>query len=125
MADNVTIFLMTDFGRTMDPAGAGGNVGSDHGWGNHLFIIGDSVNGGDFYGIDTSNGTPFPNLLIDGPDDATFNSNNARGRWIPTASVEQYAATLARWYGLPENQMSTVFPNIGTFTNTNLGFMQP
>ena len=125
MANNVTILMMTDFGRTMNPAGTGGVVGSDHAWGNHLFVIGDSVIGGDFYGVNTSNGTPFPNLLIDGPDDATSNSSNARGRWIPTTSVEQYAATLARWYGLPENQMSTVFPNIGSFTNTNLGFMQP
>lgn len=124
MASDVTVFLMTDFGRTMDPAGSGGNVGSDHGWGNHLFVVGDSVNGGDFYGENTSNGTPFPNLIIDGPDDATFSSNNARGRWIPTTSVEQYAATVARWFGLPENDMPSVFPNIGSFTNTNLGFMQ-
>ncbi len=59
--------MMTDFGRTMNPAGTGGVVGSDHAWGNHLFVIGDSVIGGDFYGVNTSNGTPFPNLLIDGP----------------------------------------------------------
>lgn len=123
MASNVTIFMMTDFGRTMNPAGTGGAVGSDHGWGNHLFIIGDSVNGGDFYGINTSNGTPYPNLSIDGPDDATNNSNNARGRWIPTTSVEQYAATLARWYGLAEQDMPIVFPNIGNFSTTDLGFM--
>lgn len=123
MASNVTIFMMTDFGRTMNPAGTGGAVGSDHGWGNHLFIIGDSVNGGDFYGINTSNGIPYPNLSIDGPDDATNNSNNARGRWIPTTSVEQYAATLARWYGLAEQDMPIVFPNIGNFSTTDLGFM--
>lgn len=124
LSGDVTVFMMTDFGRTMDPAGSGGNVGSDHGWGNQLFVVGDAVNGGDFYGENTSNGTPFPNLLIDGPDDATNNSNNARGRWIPTTSVEQYAATIARWYGLPEADMADVFPNIGSFTNTDLGFMQ-
>lgn len=122
-ANDVTIFMMSDFGRTMDPAGSGGNVGSDHGWGGHLFVIGDAVNGGDFYGLDTGNGTPFPTLTVDGPDDATFSANNARGRWIPTASVEQYAATIARWYGLPENQMSTVFPNLGSFSSSDLGFM--
>ena len=125
LADKVTIFMMTDFGRTMNPAGTGGSVGSDHGWGNHLFVIGDSVNGGDFYGTDTTNGTPFPTLTIDGPDDATNNSSNARGRWIPTTSVEQYAATLARWFGVPPQDFSTIFPNIGSFTNTDLGFMQP
>ena len=123
MSSNVTVFLMTDFGRTMNPAGTGGTVGSDHGWGNHLFILGDSVNGGDFYGINSSNGTPFPNLQIDGPDDATNSSANARGRWIPTTSVEQYAATLARWYGLAEEDMTAVFPNIGSFATTDLGFM--
>lgn len=123
ISNDVTIFMMTDFGRTMNPAGVGGGVGSDHGWGNHMFIIGDSVNGGDFYGVNTSNGTPFPNLLINGPDDAALSTNDARGRWIPTTSVEQYAATLARWFGLPENQMTTVFPNISSFGSTNLGFM--
>lgn len=123
MASNVTLFMMTDFGRTMNPAGSGASVGSDHGWANHLVVVGDSVDGGDFYGINTSNGTPFPNLTIDGPDDATTSPTNARGRWIPTASVEQYAATLARWYGLPEIDMSVVFPNIGSFASTDLGFM--
>lgn len=124
MASDVTVFMMTDFGRTMDPAGSGGNVGSDHGWGNHLFVIGDDVNGGDFYGVDTANGTPFPNLQVNGPDDATFNANSARGRWIPTSSVEQYAATIARWYGLPENEMGNVFPNLGAFpTGSDMGFM--
>lgn len=125
IADDVTIFMMSDFGRTMNPAGFGAVVGSDHGWGNHLFVIGDSVRGGDFFGLDTSNGTPFPTLIVDGPDDATFSSNNARGRWIPTASVEQYAATLARWFGLPENEMASVFPNIGSFGTSDLGFMLP
>ena len=68
------------------------------------------------------NGNAFPSLVFDGPDDAD-SGTNARGRWIPTTSVDQYAATLARWYGLPENQMSAVFPNINNFGNSNLGFM--
>jgi uncharacterized protein (DUF1501 family) len=122
MQNNVTLFTMTDFGRTFNPAGSGALVGSDHAWGNHLFVIGGSVLGGDFYGVNTSNGTPYPTLSFNGPDDADSGSN-ARGRWIPTTSVDQYAATLARWYGLAENNMSTVFPNIGNFGNTNLGFM--
>ncbi len=123
VSGDVTTFSMTDFGRTFNPSGLGGSVGTDHAWGNHLFVIGDGVLGGNFYGLNTSNGTPFPTLELDGPDDAD-SGTGARGRWIPTTSVEQYAATLARWYGLAENDMATVFPNISNFTNTNLGFMQ-
>ena len=124
ISDKVTLFTMSDFSRTFNPASSGANVGSDHAWGNHLFVIGGAVNGGDFYGVNTANGTPFPNLTMNGPDDAD-NGTGARGRWIPTTSVEQYAATIARWYGLPEANMASVFPNIGNFANTNLGFMQP
>lgn len=122
--NDVTLFSLSDFNRTFNPAGSGASVGTDHAWGNHMFVIGGSVQGGDFFGMNTTNGTPFPTLVIgtNGPDD-TNNGTGARGRWIPTTSVEQYAATLARWYGLPENQMSEVFPNLNNFTSSNLGFM--
>jgi len=123
--NNVTLFSMSDFSRTFNPAGTGATAGSDHAWANHMFVLGGSVLGGDFYGINTSNGTPYPTLLMNGPDDAD-SGTNARGRWIPTTSVEQYAATLARWYGLSEEDMPLVFPNIANFAaNTNLGFMMP
>jgi len=118
----VTMFTLSDFGRTFNPAGSGGAVGSDHAWGNHLFVLGGSVLGGDFYGVNASNGTPFPTLAFNGPDDAD-SGTNARGRWVPTTSSDQYAATLARWFGLPENQMASVFPNIGNFPTSNLLFM--
>lgn len=124
VSNNVTLFTMSDFSRTFNPAGSGGTVGSDHAWGNHLFVMGGSVIGGDFYGVNTSNGTPFPTLTFNGPDDADSGSN-ARGRWIPTTSVEQYAATLAAWYGLSAADMASVFPKIGNFSTTNLGFMMP
>ena len=122
LSDKVTQFTMSDFNRTMNPAGTGAGVGSDHAWGNHHFVVGGAVTGSDFFGINTTNGTPYPTLNLDGPDDADTGTG-ARGRWIPTASVEQYAATLARWFGLPESQMSSVFPKIANFPNTNLGFM--
>ncbi|HEY8562592.1 MAG TPA: DUF1501 domain-containing protein [Pyrinomonadaceae bacterium] len=125
LGDKVTQFTMTDFNRTFNPANSGATVvGTDHAWGNHNFVVGGGVTAADFYGIDTSNGTPFPSLVFNGPDDADSGSG-ARGRWIPTTSVEQYAATLARWYGLPDADLPAVFPKIGNFTNTNLGFMQP
>ena len=124
ISDKVTAFTMSDFARTFNPAGSGASVGSDHAWANHMFVVGGAVNGGDFYGVNTSNGTPFPTLTMNGPDDAD-NGTSARGRWIPTTSVEQYAATLARWYGLSDTDMPIVFPNIANFPTNNLGFMKP
>ena len=124
IADKVTQFTLSDFSRTFAPAGSGANVGSDHAWASHSFVIGGSVLGGDFYGMNTSNGTPFPSLVPNGPDDADAGSS-ARGRWIPTTSVEQYAATLASWFGLSTADTPYVFPNLRNFATPNLGFMQP
>lgn len=114
----VTTFTMSDFNRTLDPAGLGSNVGSDHGWGGPYFVIGGAVLGGNFYGRPTSNGTFIPTLVTNTGDDADI-----RGRFIPSVSVEQYAATLARWYGLAEADVPLVFPNINNFSTSNLGFM--
>lgn len=124
ISDKVTQFTISDFGRTLDPAGSGGNVGTDHAWGSYCFVLGGGVAGSDVFGLNTSNGTPFPTLVANGPDDAD-NWTGARGRWIPTASVEQYGATLARWFGVPAADLPSVFPNISNFSQTNLGFMQP
>ena len=124
LSDKVTQFTVSDFGRTLDPAGSGSNVGTDHGWGNYCFVLGGGVTASDVFGINTSNGTPFPTLVTNGPDDAD-NWTGARGRWIPTASVEQYGATLSRWFGVPDSDMASVFPNISNFALTDLGFMQP
>ena len=107
----VTTFTLSDFGRTFQPSGFGAGVGSDHGWGNHHLVMGGSVRGGDFYGT-------FPRLVLGGPDDA-----DDRGRWIPTTSVEQYAATLASWYGLNASDLPAVFPLLGHFSPSTLGFM--
>lgn len=125
ISDKVTQFTMADFSRTFNPAGVGvGIVGTDHAWGNHMFVVGGGITAADFYGINGSNGTPYPHLGFNTGDDAD-SGTGARGRWIPATSVEQYAATLARWYGLPDANLATVFPKIGNFANTNLGFMQP
>jgi uncharacterized protein (DUF1501 family) len=107
----VTTFTLSDFGRTFEPSGAGAVVGSDHAWGNHHFILGDAVRGGDFYGT-------YPTLALGGPDDAF-----ERGVWIPTTSTDQYAATLALWFGLAPAGLATVFPFVGRFATPNLGFM--
>lgn len=121
--NDVTLFTLSDFGRTFQPSGTGTGVGTDHAWGNNMIVVGGSVMGGNFYGMNTAvNGTPFPHLQMGGPDD-TDGGSSPRGRWIPTTSVEQYAATMARWFGLPEAEIPNVFPNIGNFTTNNLGFM--
>ncbi len=114
----VTTFTLSDFGRTLDPSGSGASVGTDHGWGNHAFVVGGSVVGGNFYGVRGPNGTFFPTLRLDGPDDT-----DDRGRWIPTTAIEQYAGTLATWFGLAPADLPVVFPLIGRFTTPNLGFM--
>jgi uncharacterized protein (DUF1501 family) len=114
--NKVTTFTMSDFGRTFQPAGTGVNaVGTDHAWGNHQLIAGGSVLGGTFYGT-------YPTLRLGGPDD-TDGGSSPRGRWIPTTSVEQYAATLANWYGLSSADLPAVFPLIGRFATSNLGFL--
>lgn len=129
VSNDVTVFTLSDFGRTFNPAGTGaGVVGSDHAWGNHMFVMGGSVLGGDFYGSLRPDGTGnyYPTLTFAGPDD-TDNGATARGRWIPTTSVDQYAAVLAKWFGLPQDAatLEAVFPNLDNFPGTysQLGFL--
>jgi len=114
----ITTFTLSDFGRTFQPAGSGAAAGSDHAWGNHHIVVGGAVRGGDFYGGYGPNGTVFPVLKLSGPSDT-----DNRGRWIPTTSVEQYAATLASWFGVSPADIPIVFPNIDRFETSNLGFM--
>ena len=104
---SVTTFTASDFGRT----GASNNkTGSDHGWGGHHMICGGAVNGKKLYG-------KYPTLAVAGPDDTDL------GRWIPSTSVDEYAATLAKWFGVSNRDMSTVLPNLNRFAQPDLGFM--
>jgi uncharacterized protein (DUF1501 family) len=126
LSNNVTTFTLSDFSRTLQPSGSGaGSVGSDHAWGTHAFIMGGSVLGGAFYGSTRPDGSGlpygFPLLQLGGPDDTTSN----RGQWIPTTSIDQYAATLASWYGLAGTDIPKVFPNLSKFGTSNLGFLAP
>ena len=116
LQDKVTLFTLSDFSRTLQPSGSGAAiVGSDHAWGNNHMIVGGAVMGHTLYGA-------YPNLTPGGPDD-TDGGASPRGRWIPTTSVEQYAATLATWYGLSSADLPAIFPLIGRFSSSNLGFM--
>ncbi len=115
----VTTFTMSDFSRTLAPSGIGaGNVGSDHAWGAHHFVMGGSVLGGDFYGTPGGTGTIWPEVKLGGVDDT-----DNRGRWIASTALDSYAATLATWFGLPAGDLPYVFPLISHFPTTNLGFL--
>lgn len=105
MQQNVVAFTMSDFGRTLST----NSDGSDHGWGSHHVVVGGPVKAG-LYGT-------MPNLALDGPDD--FGS----GRIVPTTSTDQYAATLASWFGVADEDLPTVFPNLANFTTKKLGFL--
>jgi len=109
VANDVTTFTLSDFARTLKPA----NGGSDHAYGGHHLIVGGAVNGQAGYGT-------FPTLALGGPDDVTN-----EGRWLPTTSLDQYGATLAKWMGLTPAELAAVFPNLGNFTQQDLGFLQP
>jgi uncharacterized protein (DUF1501 family) len=106
LSNSVTSFTASDFGRTFPSNGQG----SDHGWGSHHLILGGAVNGQRTYG-------QFPTLMVNSPNDL------GTGRWIPTTAIDQYFATLATWFGVDPGNLSTVFPNIGRFSSSNLGFI--
>ena len=104
VADKVTAFTASDFGRTLSSNGDG----SDHGWGSHHFMVGGAVKGAAFYG------TPPPVSITNtaAPEDQW---HVGQGRLLPSTSVDQYAATLARWFGVADSEMAGVLPNIPQF----------
>jgi uncharacterized protein (DUF1501 family) len=106
VADSVTTFTQSDFGRTLTSNGDG----TDHAWGGNQLVVGGGVRGRDFYGT-------YPVLQIDGSDDV------GGGRLIPTTSSDQFAATLARWFGVPDADLDIVAPHIDNFVQRDLGFM--
>lgn len=107
MGDQVTTFTASDFGRTL----TSNSNGTDHGWGSHHLVVGGAVQGQDMYG-------QYPVIGVDQANDV------GAGRLIPTTSVDQYAGTLARWFGLSDGQIRQVLPNLGNFgSSPYLGFM--
>ena len=106
MSEQVTLFTQSDFGRTLTSNGDG----SDHGWGGVQLVSGGAVRGGRLYG-------QYPLLEIDGPLEI------GGGSFIPTISSDQYAATLASWFGVTDADLPAVAPNVVNFSSRNLGFL--
>ena len=106
VAGSVTAFTQSDFGRTLTSNGDG----TDHAWAGNQIVLGGAVNGRDIYGA-------YPTLEIGGPEDV------GGGRMIPSTSADQYAATLAKWFGIPDVDLDIVAPNLSNFAQRDLGFM--
>lgn len=115
MEDSVTSFTSSEFGRSYTANGTTAADGVDHAWGSQAMVLGGAVGGGMIYGT-------MPTQIPGGPDD-TSNSENSRGRWIPTTSVDEFAATLGKWFGLGPEQTALAFPNLHRFNQPDLGFM--
>lgn len=116
-AKKVTTFSMSDFGRTVSR----NSSGTDHAWGSHHFVMGGvgdgsagSLDGGKIIG-------QIPDLTLEGPDD-----HSRKGRIIPTTAQDQLNATICEWFGVDDNLISTIFPNISNFQsngNINSAFL--
>ena len=125
VANQVTTFTSSEFGRTLSSNGDG----SDHGWGGHQFIVGGAVNGGACYGY----APPVSVSSTTAPQDQW---HVGQGRLLPSTSVDQYAATLAKWFGVQSSEMTgsgSILPFLDNFGGSigsvsypkDLGFMQP
>lgn len=108
LGEQVTLFTESEFSRTFQPNASNG---TDHAWGGHHFVTGGAVKPG-FYGT-------YPSMVLSGSDDS-----GSRGNWIPSISLDQYGATLAKWFGVPESGLATVFPNLPNFSTKDLGFFK-
>lgn len=107
-ASRVTLYTQTEFNRTLQVNQTGG---SDHAWGGHGLVMGNSVMGGDVYG-------KFPGMTLGGADDAATN-----GTWIPSTSNDQVRAILATWLGVGLQNIPTAFPDLSRFPTEDLAFV--
>ena len=120
VASKVTAFTASDFGRTL----ASNGDGSDHGWGSHHLMVGGAVKGKAFYGT-------APPVSVGSTAAANDQWHVGQGRVLPSTSVDQYAATLAKWFGVADSELTGILPNLSRFGvaagrpdyPVNLGFM--
>lgn len=125
--NQITAFTASDFGRTL----AINEDGSDHGWGGHHFVVGGAVNGNAYYG--KAPPVSVDNVKVAGAYVAKDQWHVGSGSLLPTTSVDQYAGTLAKWFGVSDTELDTIFPNLNNFVGLknginytkDLGFMKP
>ena len=128
LGDKVTAFTASDFGRTL----ASNGDGADHGWGSHHFVVGGAVKGQQIYGA------PPPVSINNTSTSVDYEGHVGQGRLIPTTSVDQYGATMGKWFGLSDPQLLDILPNLKNFNGNTLvvngttytyprdvGFMKP
>ena len=104
VAGKGTAFTASGFGRTLASHGDG----SGHGWGSHHFMVGGAVRGKAFYG------TP-PPVSVGSTAAAQDQWHVGQGRLLPSTSVAQYAATLAKWFGVADTELDGILPNLKRF----------
>ena len=114
LGGSVTQFTASDFGRTLSSNGDG----SDHGWGSHHFVVGGAVRGKSFYG------TP-PPVSVGNTSAEADQWHVGQGRLLPTTSVDQYAATLAKWFGVADADQLRILPNLRNFGGSANGIAYP
>ena len=107
VAETTLTVTASEFGRSLTSNGDG----TDHAWGSHHLVMGGDVLGGRIHGR-------MPVLELGGVDDAHHD-----GRVIPQFSVDQYAATLARWMGLAESDIAAIHPHLNNFDIRDIGFL--
>jgi len=98
MGQNVTLFTASDFGRTLNSNGDG----SDHGWGNHHFVVGPALRGREMFGR-------MPAVALGTADDV------GSGRYLPSTAVTQLAGAFGAWMGLSATELAWALPGLGTF----------
>lgn len=103
LSGKVKTYVSSEFNRTLTSNGDG----TDHGWGGHHLVLGQFNNSQ-------------PPVIGDFPD---FNARgdkyyNRKGRFIPDISQDQVAASLAYWFGVPEQELANLFVHLPNFQTT-------
>ena len=99
----VATFTTSDFGRTLGNNGDG----TDHAWStvNLMMSNASEFKGGKFVG-------DLPDFTMGGDHDIR---DKGKGRFVPKLAVEQMLSSICSWFGVPDTDMETLFPNLKNF----------